>query len=79
VINYEFFLRAKLGCSEISAAKYIKHLRKIIKLCIARRWIVDDPFSLYKNTAKPTTKEFLTKYELQRIEEKDLSIHNIVL
>jgi len=63
VANYEFFLRAKLGCSEISAAKYIKHLRKIIKLCIAHRWIIDDPFSLYKNTAKPKTKEFLTKYE----------------
>ena len=79
VANYEFFLRAKLGCSEISAAKYIKHLRKIIKICIAHRWIVDDPFSLYKNTAKPKTKEFLSKYELERIEDIDFSIHRLAL
>lgn len=79
VINYEFFLRAELGCSEISAAKYIKHLRKIIKICMAHRWIIDDPFALYKNTAKPQPKEFLTKDELQRIEDKNLSIHRLAL
>ncbi|MGH2624718.1 MAG: phage integrase SAM-like domain-containing protein, partial [Sphingobacterium sp.] len=79
VINYEFFLRSELGCSEISAAKYIKHLRKIIKICMAHRWIIDDPFALYKNTAKPQPKEFLTKDELQRIEDKSLSIHRLAL
>ncbi|MGJ1484661.1 site-specific integrase [Sphingobacterium multivorum] len=70
VAGYEFFLRAKMGCSAVSAAKYMKHLRKIIKICIAHRWITDDPFAFYKIKAKAKEKEFLTDAELRRIEEK---------
>ncbi len=70
IYDYEFYLRSELGCSEISAAKYIKHLRKIIRICIAHRWINDDPFAFYHSKAKPTKKEFLSKDELFRIEEK---------
>ena len=70
VTGYEFFLRATMGCSAVSAAKYMKHLRKIIKICIAHRWITDDPFAFYKIKAKAKEKEFLTDAELRRIEEK---------
>ncbi|MGJ1461652.1 site-specific integrase [Sphingobacterium siyangense] len=70
VTGYEFFLRSTMGCSAVSAAKYMKHLRKIIKICIAHRWITDDPFAFYKIKAKAKEKEFLTDAELRRIEEK---------
>lgn len=61
VVGYEFFLRSFKGCSEVSAAKYMKHFRKIVKICIAHRWITEDPFAFYKNTAKARPKEYLTK------------------
>ncbi|MDQ1148235.1 hypothetical protein [Sphingobacterium zeae] len=48
----------------------MKHLRKIIKICIAHRWITDDPFAFYKIKAKAKEKEFLTDAELRMIEEK---------
>lgn len=70
IAGYEFYLRSALGCSEVSAAKYIKHLRKIVRLCIAHKWITDDPFAFYKNSARPKEKEFLTEHELERIERK---------
>ena len=44
VAGYDFFLRAKMGCSAMSAAKYIKYLCEIIRICMAHRWIADDPF-----------------------------------
>ncbi|WP_254667703.1 site-specific integrase, partial [Sphingobacterium sp. HMSC13C05] len=74
VTGYEFFLRATIGCSAVSAAKYMKHLRKIIKVCIAHRWITDDPFAFYKIKVKAKEKEFLTDAELRRIEEKNFKI-----
>jgi len=67
VTGYEFFLRSTMGCSAVSAAKYMKHLRKIIKICIAHRWITDDPFAFYKIKAKAKEKEFLTDAELRRL------------
>ena len=74
IAGYEFFIRSELGCSAISAAKYIKHLRKITNLCIAHRCITENPFAFYKSKAKPKQKEFLTQFELHRIEQRIFSI-----
>ncbi len=78
VTGYEFFLRSTMGCSAVSAAKYMKHLRKIIKICISHRWITDDPFAFYKIKAKAKEKEFLTDAELRRIEKKEFKIPRLV-
>ncbi|WP_134087750.1 site-specific integrase [Olivibacter sp. XZL3] len=74
ITDYEFFLRSEKGCSPVSVAKYMKHLRKIINLCLAHRWITENPFAMYKNTAKAREKEFLTQDELDRIMQKKFSI-----
>src|SRR5690606_5952877 len=62
------------SCSAVSAAKYMKHLRKIINQCLAHRWISENPFAFYKTKAKPREKEFLTPDELDRIAKKEFSI-----
>ena len=72
VVGYEFFLRTEKNISDISAAKYMKHFRKIINMAIAHGWISNDPFVFYKNKAKPREKEFLTKQELYDIETIEL-------
>ncbi|WP_134090970.1 site-specific integrase [Olivibacter sp. XZL3] len=74
ITDYEFFLRSEKGCSPVSVAKYMKHLRKIVNLCLAHRWITENPFVLYKNTAKAKEKEFLTQDELDRVMQKKFSI-----
>lgn len=55
----------------------MKHFRKIINLCLAHRWIMENPFVFYKNTAKPKEKEFLTQDELDRIASKQFDIHRL--
>lgn len=52
----------------------MKHLRKIINLCLAHKWIPDNPFAAYKNSAKPKERDFLTKEELKSIRERDFPI-----
>lgn len=74
ITGYEFFLRSDMACSAVSAAKYMKHLRKIVNLCIAHRWIMENPFAFYKTKVKPREKEFLTPDELDRIAQKEFSI-----
>nr|WP_262987354.1 phage integrase SAM-like domain-containing protein [Parapedobacter composti] len=56
----------------MSAAKYMKHFRKIVKLALAHRWITEDPFAFYKNTAKPKEREFLAQDELDRWQESEI-------
>lgn len=74
IVGYEYYLRSEKACSDISAAKYIKHLRKIINLCLAHGWISGNPFKFYKTNAKPKEKSYLNKAELTRIENKNLDI-----
>src|SRR5690606_11501153 len=74
IIGYEFFLRSDMGCSAVSAAKYMKHLRKIINQCLAHRWITENSFAFYKTKAKPREKEFLTPDELDRIAIREFRI-----
>jgi len=75
--DYDFYLRTEKGCIPISADKYVKHLKKIILLSLANRWIVSNPFLHYRSTAKPSPRTFLTKYELEAIKDKELSIERL--
>lgn len=77
VTNYEFYIRSSLGCSAVSAAKYIKHFRKIINLCLANSWITANPLAHYKSTAKAKEREFLTKAELDSLAKKNFSISRL--
>lgn len=74
VTAYEFYIRASVGCSAVSAAKYIKHFRKITNLCLANSWIKVNPLAHYKSTAKAKEREFLTKAELGSFANKKFSI-----
>jgi len=74
VVGYEYYLRSEKGCSDISAAKYMKHLRKIINLSLAHEWVTSNPFKFYKTNAKPKEKSYLNRDELTRIESKKLNI-----
>jgi site-specific recombinase XerD len=75
--DYDFYLRTEKKCIPISADKYVKHLKKIILLCLANRWIVANPFLHYKSTAKPSPRTFLTKHELEAIKDKILSVERL--
>jgi hypothetical protein len=56
--DYDFYLRTEKNCIPISADKYVKHLKKIILICLGNRWIVANPFLHYKSTAKPLQEPF---------------------
>jgi site-specific recombinase XerD len=70
--EFEFYLRSERKNSSITAAKPIKHLRKIINLSLAHQWISENPFIFYKTRAKPKEVEFLTKDELDQIEKIEI-------
>lgn len=71
--DYDFFLRSVRKCSNNSAVKYIKNLKKIIKICIANGWIIKDPFANFKATVKEIDRVCLTDLEVTRLEQTDFS------
>ena len=72
LMEYEFYLRSERKCANNSAVKYIKNFGKIIRICIANRWLIYDPFLNYKNKIKIVDRVYLTTGELQEMTNKDM-------
>jgi integrase len=75
-INYEFlaefdfYLRSKKNCSNNSAVKYLKNLKKILRIALVNNWIDTDPFLKYKYKVEKVDRGFLTVEELTRLHQK---------
>ncbi len=54
--------------------KYIKNLKKIVRIALANDWIDFDPFLNYKIHLKEVEREFLSKDEVQKMLNKEMHI-----
>ncbi|WP_426330038.1 site-specific integrase [Pedobacter sp. R-06] len=66
--DYDFFLRTTRKCNNNSAVKYIKNLKKIIKLCLAKGWINRDPFANFKAKVKVVERPCLSQDQINKLE-----------
>ena len=77
IVDFEYYLKSVCRCSGVSAAKYIKHLKKIVNHCLANNWITINPFSKFKSTAKAKERTYLTQEELDSIVAKEFTIDRL--
>ncbi len=73
VLEFDHWLRTNKNCAHNTTIKYIKNLRKIIKLSVDYGWLPVDPFTSYKGKAKIVNRDFLDMSELRKI--TDLKIN----
>ncbi len=79
IADYDFYLRTERNCSNNTTVKYIKNFKKIIRICIANGWIIQDPFLHYKTKLQEVEREVLTQEELQKLIDKTFSIERLEL
>ncbi len=72
ITSFEFYLKSKYNCNQNSAMKYIKNLKKIVRIALANNWIDNDPFLNYKIRLKEVEREFLSKKEVQIMIKKEV-------
>ncbi|MFA8437054.1 MAG: site-specific integrase [Marinifilaceae bacterium] len=70
---FERFLRTERPCNNNSAMKYLKCMKKVFKSARQRKWMKHDPFENIEIKIIPEKRYFLSKPELQAIEEKAFS------
>ena len=70
--GFEYFLKVTKGCNHNSALKYVNNFKKIIRMAVANDWISKDPFYNYKVQFKTVERDFLSKEELQNLQEKEI-------
>jgi len=69
--DFEFFLRTTRKCNNNSAVKYIKNLKKIIRICLANGWINRDPFANFKAKVKLIERPCLSEEQVTSLEIRE--------
>ncbi|MBB6238221.1 site-specific recombinase XerD [Pedobacter sp. AK013] len=70
---FDFYLRTEKANTNNTAIKHLKNLGKIVRICMANKWISSDPFFGYKLKSKEVQRNYLTAAELKLIVEKDFT------
>lgn len=73
ITEFDFYLRYTCRCANNSAIKHLKNLGKIMRECLAKKWITHDPFAGHKNKLKKVDRVKLSEEELLRMREKQIT------
>lgn len=79
ITDFEFFLRTEKSCANNSAVKYIKNFGKIIRICLANKWLTYDPFLCYDSKFIEVQRQFLDEQELFRLANKEFAIERTAM
>ncbi|MBE9597840.1 site-specific integrase [Pedobacter sp. MC2016-24] len=77
ISGFDFYLRTEKANTNNTAIKHLKNLGKIVRICMANKWISADPFFGYKLKSKDVHRNYLTADELQRIAEKEFTTQRL--
>lgn len=74
ITDLEFYLKTERKCANNTTVKYIRNLKKVVRIALANDWLDKDPFLNYKGSLEDVERTFLSSDELTIIEEKDFKI-----
>ena len=69
ITRYEAFIRKEYKVGHNTVIKFLKHLKKILRIAQANGWLNKDPFMNIKLSEKKTDRGFLTNEDLKKISE----------
>ena len=77
--SFDIFLKTEAGLCRNTIVRYMKCLKKITNMAIAKEWMRKDPFYGYKMEQDETDPVFLTNNELQSIMNREFDIPRLEL
>ncbi|MFN8208754.1 MAG: site-specific integrase [Bacteroidales bacterium] len=75
--NFEFYLKSERNCCHNTTVKYIKNVKKIIRIAMANNWIKQDPFRDIKYRCEEVDTVYLDENDLQLLINKQIDIPRI--
>jgi site-specific recombinase XerD len=70
ISQFSFWLKSERKCQHNTTIKYLTYFKKIVLLCVKRRWLTQDPFSEFSLAKRYTERPYLTENELEAIARK---------
>ncbi|RFZ85272.1 site-specific integrase [Mucilaginibacter terrenus] len=77
ISQFSFYLKSERKCQHNTTIKYLTYFKKIVLLCVKRRWLKQDPFSEFSLAKRYVPRPYLTENELHTIAEKTFSTERL--
>jgi site-specific recombinase XerD len=77
ITNFEFYLKTIDKIQNNTAMKYIKNLKKVVRIAIENEWLDRDPFIRFKCTYKDPNRKYLSESELKSLESKSFQVQRL--
>ena len=75
--DFDFWLKTDKHCQNNSALKYLKNLKKVVRIALANGWIKKDPFYGIRFKQEEVNVEFLSREELDILMNKEFAIQRL--
>ena len=73
ISQFSFWLKIERRCQHNTTIKYLTYFKKIVLLCVKRRWLPQDPFAEFSLAKKEIERPFLSDGELVTLSQKQFS------
>ncbi|WP_222535414.1 site-specific integrase [Pedobacter polysacchareus] len=77
ISEFDFHVRTIGKCANNATVKHLKNLGKVMRICLANRWITQNPFLNHKNAIEKVTRVILTPEEIQDLYKKKFAIDRL--
>jgi len=77
VTEFEYYLKTVCKCGQNAAMKYIRNLKKIIKMAVDNEWLAKDPFTAFKIKLEKVDREYLSEVELKSLMDKEFEMERV--
>lgn len=77
ITDFEWFARTHWSCGNNAALKHIERIRKVVKKAVGNDWLVKGPFMSFEGKQSKSRRTFLTKHELETIQNKTFNIERL--
>jgi hypothetical protein len=73
ISDYEHWLKTVRNCDHNTTMKYLANFKKIVLICVKKKWLPADPFGEYKMSKRKKRRTPLNQYALNKLMVKELS------
>lgn len=70
ITEYEHWLKTVRSCDHNTTMKYLSNFKKIVLICIKKKWLVGDPFGEFKMTKRKKKRIPLSQIDLNNLATK---------
>lgn len=74
ITGFEHFIKTEKACAQNATIKYLKNLKRIVRLALANNWMSVDPFAEIHFKQTHSNREFLVEEEIVTLLKKECII-----